>query len=281
VGWRYASGYLDDLMETEVGYRHSSTAGQRAVLHDFVLTYTDAARASGGSGRSLIPESWTPVKTFDLNARMRWTFGRRSGSYWFAEPVILGGLSRHAYGKAEASAGRVQLLSDDARVGVRVYAGIADAPLQRMLFLSASDPVSTFYNHWWRPAGAILKRPGVDWLPLGGAGLRGYHWSLASHDIIAANVDASRRILQTDERSSRALGLWMHTFADLAHANPQRALYDAGVGLSARGRLYDRDVFLRVDSPFYVSSPGLAIDRGRAGPGEAAPRWTVTFTDLW
>jgi hypothetical protein len=268
-------------METEIGYRHSASAGQRTVLYDFALTYTDAETARHSGPASLIPELWDPVRAIDFRAGTRWTLGRRSGSYWFAEPSLLGGYARRAYGKAELSAGRLQQVSDGARVGVRVYGGIADAPAQRRLFLSASDPVSTYYNHWWRPAGAILKRPGVDWLPLGGAALRGYHWALARDYVVAGNLDASRRILQTDARSSRALGLWMHAFADVAHASPQRALSDAGIGVSVSGRIYDRDVFVRIDSPFYVSSPNLAIDRGRAGTGDMAPRWAITFTDLW
>jgi len=281
IGWHYATGYLDDLMEMEIGYRHTASAAQPTVLHDFALTYTDAETARRSGPASLIPELWDPVRAIDFGARTRWTLGRRSGSYWFAEPSLLGGYARRTYGKAELSAGRLQQISDRARVGVRVYGGMADGLAQRGLFLSASDPVSTYYNHWWRPAGAILKRPGVDWLPLGGAALRGYHWALASRDVVAGNLDASRRILQTDVRSSRALGVWMHAFADVAHASPQRGLADAGIGVSASGRIYDRDVFVRIDSPFYVSSPNLAIDRGRAGTGDVAPRWAITFTDLW
>ena len=56
---------------------------------------------------------------------------------------------------------------------------------------------------------------------------------------------------------------------------------DAGVGLSVSGRLYDRPVFVRIDAPFYVSMPELAVDRGHAGSGKVAPRWTITFSDVW
>jgi hypothetical protein len=38
---------------------------------------------------------------------------------------------------------------------------------------------------------------------------------------------------------------------------------------------------VRIDAPFYVSMPELAVDRGHAGSGKVAPRWTITFSDVW
>jgi hypothetical protein len=175
----------------------------------------------------------------------------------------------------------MQILSEDVRFALRGYAAMQDgAPPQRALFLSAADPVATYDKHWWRPAGAILKRPGVNWLPLSGAALRGFHWSLAARNVAGGNVDASRRVA-TKTSASATFALWMHAFADVAHTDPHGVLSDAGAGLSVRGRLYDRGFTLRIDSPFFVNRPEFAIDGGRAGSGQLAPRWVFAFNDIW
>ena len=59
-------------------------------------------------------------------------------------------------------------------------------------------------------------------------------------------------------------------------------LGDAGVGLSLRGKLYDRDVTMRLDLPLVVQQPGLAGGRGLVRPnGTVAARWVFSFDDLW
>jgi hypothetical protein len=166
------------------------------------------------------------------------------------------------------------------------YGGEANAPGQRALLLSAGDPIATYENHWWRPGGSILKRAGVSWLPLAGAALRGYRWDLAADDVVAANAELSTRVGTRSWARGRdgSLTLRAHAFGDIAAPSEDgvaRTLGDAGVGLSISGRLYDRPIFLRVDSPFYVSTPELAIDRGHAGGGKFAPRWAITFRDVW
>jgi len=45
--------------------------------------------------------------------------------------------------------------------------------------------------------------------------------------------------------------------------------------------LYDRRITVRLDSPFFVNKPRLAIDRGRAGNEQLAPRWVLSFRDIW
>jgi hypothetical protein len=52
------------------------------------------------------------------------------------------------------------------------------------------------------------------------------------------------------------------------------------VGVSVRGRLYDRDILLRIDSPFYVNRPTLAIDR-RPGAEQLRARWVIALSDYW
>src|SRR5262249_17535986 len=60
-----------------------------------------------------------------------------------------------------------------------------------------------------------------------------------------------------------------------------QTLADAGAGLVARGRLYDRDVYVRLDAPVLVIQSGLAGGTGLGGRGSIARRWTVTVGDLW
>ena len=60
-----------------------------------------------------------------------------------------------------------------------------------------------------------------------------------------------------------------------------QTLADAGAGLVARGRLYDRDVYVRLDAPVFVNQSGLAGGRDWVGNGSFAPRWMITVGDLW
>jgi hypothetical protein len=62
---------------------------------------------------------------------------------------------------------------------------------------------------------------------------------------------------------------------------PDSFLADAGAGLIVRGRLYDRDVYVRLDAPVFVNHSGLAGGGGLGGHGSFAPRWTLTVGDLW
>ena len=278
VGWRAEWAWLDDIYRGDIGYRRQTSSGLRDRQNDITLTYTDAR------ARALLPELWRPSRTLDLDARTRYQRGSIGGSYTFVEPrAVVGiGAGRTSYGKFELAMGRVQTLSERSLLSIRLYGGVAgdSVPAQRALFLSAADPVTTFGNHWWRPAGSILKQPGVNWLPLGGAALRGYRWDLASDAVVGGNLEASHRIAEIEHDGS-PLGVWVNTFADVASTSGIRPLSDAGVGLSLRGRFYDRDIVVRLDSPFFVNKPSLAIDRGRAGQGQVAPRWAISFNDIW
>jgi len=287
VGLRWGAAFLDDIMKLDVGFGRQTQSGARSLLRDVAFTWTETRSGrrdpSSTGDRLLLPELWDPG-SLDLAGRLRWRQDGPQGSYWFTEPTAVGGWAHSkAFVKGELAVGRLQAFSDDARLGLRAYGGAASSstPPQRGLYLSAQDPVTTFDSHWWRPADAILKQPGVNWLPLGGAALRGYRWELADDATYGGNVDGARRLLSTSGSAS-ALGLWLHAFGDAA--TPQwsaHALIDAGVGLSVRGRLYDRNIVVRLDSPFYVSDPALAIDRGRAGAGTVAPRWVLSFNDIW
>jgi hypothetical protein len=152
--------------------------------------------------------------------------------------------------------------------------------LQRALLLSAADPVSTFDNNWWRPRGSILKRPNANWLPLGGAALRGFHWSERTARSGAVNAEMSRRLVTLGSRAD-TLGVWLTAFGDAGVIPGSNVIYDAGPGLTLRGKLYDLPINARFDFPILISDPARAIDRGHAGRGKLAPRWVITFNDIW
>jgi hypothetical protein len=276
IGWRASAARLDAIDKYDLGWRREITSARRSRVTEIALTYARPVDSP------LAPELWSRRSIADLSARWRWQFGDPRREYWFVEPRALQGKEDRAgaYTKLEVAAGMVRTFSEATRIAARVYGGLANGPPQRALFVSAADPVSTFENHWWRPAGAILKRPNVNWLPLGGAALRGFHWDIAAREIGGGNVDAARLVAER-VGGAEGLELWMHAFADAAHARPHGLLADAGVGLSVRGALFDLPIVIRVDAPVYVNEPRLAIDRGRAGSGAIAPRWAISFTDLW
>ena len=117
----------------------------------------------------------------------------------------------------------------------------------------------------------------LAYLPLGGAGLRGYGPDLAFDRVVATNLEARRRLTRPFG-SARGIAVWGSAFADLAAGSVDADLIgsgqtffaDVGPGISLRGRFYDRDVVLRLDLPLY----GYQVRR-------SAPSLLVTFNDLW
>jgi Peptidase family M1 domain len=191
------------------------------------------------------------------------------------------------YARIEAAATSVDRYDDGAfQVALRVYGAASNLPpAQRALHLSVSDPLSNFENGWYRPQGAILTRPGVNFLPLGGAGLRGYDPSVTVNRIVAGNAEVSQRLV---DHVFSGLSLWGSAFGEAGFAASKTYrldgsfLGDAGVGVSLRGRLYDRPVTMRVDLPLLVQQPGLAGGRGlTTSTATIAARWVFSFNDLW
>lgn len=283
MGWSGGLARLDGITKYDVGWQRTAGGlrGSRAIA--VAATYT--SRRAGGM---FTPDIWTARRTADLSVGGAWRFGPPNRGHWFLAPSILAGTSDgQAYGKGELALGRLQPIGRSTRLGVRGYLGAQEfAPGQRALLLSAQDPVATFQNHWWRPAGAILKQRGVNWLPLGGAALRGYRWDFAAQLAAAGNADVAYElgVFRAAGGRDALLTVRAHAFADgaaIIAAGAPMGLSDAGVGLSLGGQLFDRPVFVRIDSPFYVSDPPFAIDRGRAGGRQIAPRWVITFNDIW
>jgi hypothetical protein len=231
------------------------------------------------------PEFWAPdTLTADVTFRGRWQTGSVSNSYWFVAPRALAGAARAgAYGKAELALGRVQNIGERGRFALRAYGGAVASPEalpgQRALFLSTEDPVITYGNHWWRPLGGILKRTNVNWLPLGGPGLRGVHWSAAADWAAGANAELSSKLLELGSEPD-TLGVWLTAFADGATLDGKDFLMDVGPGIAFRGNLYDLPVNLRLDFPLWLSDPSYDIATNRNN-GKFGLRWTITFNDLW
>ncbi|MEX2179966.1 MAG: M1 family metallopeptidase [Gemmatimonadaceae bacterium] len=291
AGFSAGAALLDDVFRADVGRRRERSIASRDVTEGWAITYAEPLASD------LLPEMWHDVGTLDLSfdRRVRETHATGGGHRFSQVQGLIGQAGSSTYLKGEVAISNVASLSPSSTLGVRGYlAGVhGGPPAQRALFVSAADPLAMFENHWWRPAGGILKQPNVNWLPLGGAALRGYAWDVFTEGAAAVNVELSRR-LTTLVRSSHQLEFRINGFADgaltsvtvplLPGPTTDRAdgfLMDAGIGLGVRGRIFDRPLTLRIDSPFYVSRPVLAIDRGRQGRGEIAPRWAISLTDLW
>ena len=77
---------------------------------------------------------------------------------------------------------------------------------------------------------------------------------------------------------------WLGFFGDVAFAYREFRDFitfaDAGLGASVRGRIFDRAVQLRPDSPLYVHGPELVVGEEDADPGRVKVRWTFSFNDL-
>lgn len=285
--WRVGGGRLDDVWRYDFGRRSEYVAGVRERVIDVALNATVPGQLYDG-GTELLPAPWVDsLVSFDLGFRGSWHVGSVDDSYWFVRPTVLGGFGgkeseEAGFGKAELAIGRVKNVNENLRVSIRAFGGgtFGDPPPQRALYLSAADPVSTFRHHWWRPEGAILKRPNVNYLPLGGPALRAFHWALSSEWVAGGNVEVARRLFDIGSRADTA-GVWLTAFGDGAAMKEESFLNDAGVGIAVRGKIYDRPINLRLDFPFWASNESLTLDQGRAGRGTFAPRWAISFTDIW
>jgi Peptidase family M1 domain len=246
----------------------------------------------------LLPEQWTKTNVGEIGATGSYkTIVYADSSYTIGRASIGGGFSTSSandrsapsrgYFRGTASIGMVRSLSGPAtQVRVRVFGGIArGAPAQRSVFASSQDPLETFNNDLFRARGALLKQDGINYLPLGGAGLRGFRYDLALDGVASVNAEFVQRLATVRGAWGRAsfslslfgdVGVGSSQFIDLTNSS----MSDAGAGIVTRGRLYDRDVYVRLDAPVFVNQAGLAGWRG-LGNGSFAPRWTLTIGDLW
>jgi hypothetical protein len=246
----------------------------------------------------LLPEQWANMRVGEIGgsafyktpilADSEYIIARVDAAGGFASPAGASTEDSRGYLRAEGSVGMVRSIVGTAtQLHVRLYGGTAnDAPKQRAIFASTADPFETFNNDLFRPRGALFKQDGVNYLPLGGAGLRGFQIDMPLDQVAALNGEVVQRVAE-------ARGAWGHgtillsVFGDVGAASSKylaltnSALSDAGAGIVLRGRLYDRDYYLRLDAPVFVNQSGFAGGRGLGTGGSLTPRWTVTVGDLW
>ena len=264
MGLRSAGWILDGAAGAELSYgwdasRYLMASGTNT-RRSVGITYT------GPTDLGYLPDRWEDSEIGELKVEQTTRFGRarwrpqfgvslsagvQHGSYWISGET--GG-----YGRGEAWLKGAQTFGRDSAgvFSARVFVGgSTDAtPLQRRVFVAARDPYQTLFNHFIRPEGGILTRDNVPTVALGGAGLRGYDPILAvGRYITALNLEQGARVGSLT-RGARPLAIWGNLFAD-GGATQSRTLLDAGAGLMLRGWIFDRDVRVRVDLPFYVSEP--------------------------
>ena len=257
------------------------------------------ATLSVPSDTLLVPEQWIKATVMEAGgtALYRTSFDADSG-YSVVRGALGLGLSSgttplgrelsRGYLRAEGSIGGVRpIVGTMSQFHLRFFGGIANnTPRQRAVFASSQNPFETFNNDLFRARGALLKRPGINYLPLGGAALRGFGYNVPLDHVLSGNAEFVQRLIS-------AKGAWgrgtvsLSLFGDGGIASSEELgldsdpLVDAGAGLIARGRLYDRDVYIRLDAPVFVNRTSLAGGRGLGGNGSFAPRWTLTVGDLW
>ena len=232
----------------------------------------------------LLPEQWSDAHVTEISGRARVAAPANTDSSTFVFTLDAGAgyaaarntSARSAgYGRALASLESFSFLSPGSRsMTLRVNAGAAPrAPMQRAIFASSADPFETFTNDYWRPRGALFKQFDMTMTPLGGARLRGFSPGTAFDAVVSANVNLDQK-LTTLAGEFGALGIWGGVFADAGVASmPElfpgaagsNVFIDLGLGARFRGKLYDRDVDLRIDAPLATNDP-LGANTGLALP---------------
>ena len=246
-----------------------------------------------------VPEQWSDVNVGELGGAGSYrTTMTADSEYVVARGTVGVGVATNTsvansepsrgYVRADGSVGIVHsLVGTASQLRFRLYGGVAhNAPRQRAIFASSDDPFETFTNDLFRSRGALLKQPGINYLPLGGAGLRGFAVNTPLDGVVALNGEWLQRL-------GTARGQWGHAtasvsvFGDVAGASaryvtlPSSLLEDAGAGIVLKGRVYDRDLSLRLDAPVFVNHTSLAGGRGLGLNTSFTPRWTLTVGDLW
>jgi len=125
----------------------------------------------------------------------------------------------------------------------------------------------------------------VNFLPFGGAGLRGFNPYLALDRVGSGNLELSQKL--TEGHGQWGAGsIWLSAFGDAGFATshyddlPDSFLSDAGVGLLTRATMYDRPLVVRLDFPIFVNHASLAGGHAH-GNGSVAARWLFSVGHLW
>jgi len=250
---------------------------------------TGAYRPYGGTGEGTTLSSYTTHRT-NLDPFITYVTAKGSLGLGLAASA-LASRTEHTRGylRAEGSVGAVRNIGGTAsQLHLRLYGGLAhNAPRQRSIFASSQDPFETFRNDLWRARGALFKRDGFNYLPIGGAALRGFKTDIALDGVVATNVEFVQRLLDVQGQWGRG-SLSVSFFGDAGNGTSRytvlqdnSSFVDGGAGLVARGRIYDRPVYIRLDAPVFVNHSGLAGGTGLGGKGSIARRWMITVGDIW
>lgn len=251
----------------------------------------------------LLPEQWVKITTGEVGgeASFRTPLLSPDDDYVSIRGSLAlgGGMAgvdgepSRGYVRGEGSvAGVRSLVGTASQVRVRAYGAFApNAPLQRMIFASSRDPLQTFNNDLFRARGAVFKQRNVNYLPIGGAGMRGFAIDIPLDGVAAVNGELLQKL-------GTASGDWgsatfsLSGFGDVARASASSRylaltnsfMSDAGAGIVARGRIYDRNFNIRLDVPLFVNQSGLAgwPAFGSSGTkGSVASRWVLTIGDVF
>lgn len=178
-------------------------------------------------------------------------------------------------------------------LGLRGFAGGAwqdgDRPIrQRSIPINGADPYQTLRNPLIRAQGAPFVGPDVFYHAPGNANMRGYRPGLNGRWALSFNVELERDIVRRSDGFFRGVGLvgfWDAATVDTVAVpavsdNAYKTLYDAGAGLRAWFHIGDVTFPIRIEFPFYVSTPAFAHNR-RRGVDQVEFRWLVSFQPIF
>ena len=193
---------------------------------------------------------------------------------------------------AEATARRA--LGRRSSLSLRGYAGWVESgrrPLkQRQLFVAGADPYEQFANPFLRSRGALLSGNDMHYQMPGGGGLRGLAPGTSATRLLAVNGDADRTVFSRPDRdttSQRGMRLFREVRvalfggAALGNGDISRSgtsatfVADAGIGIKMGHRIGATSFVTRLDLPFLVTRPRLAVDQIDAG---VQLRWVVSVS---
>ncbi|HEY4303349.1 MAG TPA: M1 family metallopeptidase [Gemmatimonadaceae bacterium] len=300
MGFGGDANYLDGLLKADL-YKNwdlspfIGTPGPKIGVKAY-------ANVSMPTDSMLLPEQWSKIATGELGAVASYrtpTIAPDSDYIAMRGSLAVGGgmagdssEPSRGYVRGEGSVTGVRsIVGTASQVRVRAYGAFApNAPLQRKIFASSVDPLESFNNDLFRARGALFKQQNVNYLPIGGAGLRGFAVNIPLDAVVAVNGELLQRL-------GTVRGQWgnatfsLSGFGDVARGSSDKYIYltnsflsDAGAGIVARGRLFDRGFNVRLDVPFFVNQAGLAgwpaFGHDRNG-GSVASRWVLTIGDVF
>ena len=307
----YLNGFDRPLMGTGAAFNFLDGILKLDGFHDWDLSPFSLVPSSTIKARAyvttvvptsqmMLPEQWSKANVAELGGKLdfksvvdadsTYVVGRLDAGFGFtaSNPAASGEATR-GYARASGSAGIVlPVPATTAQIHARLFGGIArNTPRQRAIFASSADPFETFTNDLFRGRGALLKQDGVNYLPIGGAGMRGYNVNMPLDAVIAMNGEVIQGVGSARGAWGRA-SVSLVAFSDVGLASSkivslgEALMTDAGVGIQVRGRFYDRNISLRVDAPVFVNQAGFAgwkLFNGRNG--SVAPRLMLTTGELW